>query len=113
MAIRKLYGTLGSPDTIRALASIFEHELDFEFIPIDLNAGEHKTESFLSLSVISSSPITQVLIFPKNIVFMSLSRYFKCLLTYFFYFIFFPFPSLALALWSGSSLSGRRFDSIW
>ncbi|GMY16864.1 glutathione s-transferase [Fagus crenata] len=55
MAIRKLYGTLGSPDTIRALASIFEHELDFEFIPIDLDTGEHKTESFLSLSVISSS----------------------------------------------------------
>ena len=54
MAIREPYGTLGSPDTIRALASIFEHELDFEFIPIDLDTGEHKTESFLSLSVISS-----------------------------------------------------------
>ncbi|KAK7818464.1 glutathione s-transferase [Quercus suber] len=59
MAIRKLYGTLGSPDTIRALASIFEHELDFEFIPIDLNAGEHKTESFLSLSPFGLVPVYQ------------------------------------------------------
>ncbi|KAK4848088.1 hypothetical protein QYF36_009189 [Acer negundo] len=35
---------------MRALAALFEHELVFEFIPIDLDAGDHKKQSFLSLN---------------------------------------------------------------
>lgn len=64
MAIKKLYGTLDSLDTLRALASIFEHELDFEFIPINLDTGEHKTDSFLCLSVISKLDLISY--FPKQ-----------------------------------------------
>ncbi|XP_030947929.1 glutathione S-transferase-like [Quercus lobata] len=80
MAIRKLYGTLGSPDTIRALASIFEHELDFEFIPIDLNAGEHKTESFLSLSPFGLVPVYQddgLTLFESRAIMRFISHYYR------------------------------------
>ncbi|GAV89456.1 GST_N_3 domain-containing protein [Cephalotus follicularis] len=53
MAAKKLYGTLSCPATMRALASMFEHELNFEFIPVDLTgAGDHdvKKGPFLSLN---------------------------------------------------------------
>lgn len=51
MAIRKLYGNLNSLGTLRALVSIYDHELDVELIPIDLKSGENQTEAFLSLNV--------------------------------------------------------------
>ncbi|KAL6968475.1 glutathione transferase [Sarracenia purpurea var. burkii] len=50
MAIRRVYGSLDSPATMAVLAFLFEHDLDFEFVPIDLDAGENKKQPFLSLS---------------------------------------------------------------
>ena len=52
MGMIKVYGRLDCRDTQRVIASIFEHDLQFDFIPIDLNAQENQTQAFLSLSVL-------------------------------------------------------------
>ncbi|KAH7836435.1 hypothetical protein Vadar_001187 [Vaccinium darrowii] len=59
MAARKLYGSVESTTTMRALASLFEHELKFEFVRVDLNAGDHKKEPFLTLSPFGTVPVFQ------------------------------------------------------
>jgi glutathione S-transferase len=46
MANRKVYGSLDSPATLKVLACLFEHDLDFEFVPVDMDAGEHKKKPF-------------------------------------------------------------------
>ncbi|KAJ7972932.1 glutathione S-transferase-like [Quillaja saponaria] len=63
MAVRKLYGIVGSTDTIRALSSLFEHELEFEFIPLDLKAKatHHNNDPILSLN-----PFGQLLVFQDD-----------------------------------------------
>ena len=48
---RKVYGDLNTPDTLKVLACLFEHDLDFEFVPINLEANQHRQEQFLSMSV--------------------------------------------------------------
>lgn len=48
MAVRKLYGSLDSLSTMRALASLFEHQVEFEFIPVDL---DNDKLSIISLNV--------------------------------------------------------------
>ncbi|KAJ9696458.1 hypothetical protein PVL29_008605 [Vitis rotundifolia] len=57
MAVRKLYGALDCPSTIRALASLLEHDVEFELIPVDLQAGELKKMS--SLSPFGELPVFQ------------------------------------------------------
>ncbi|KAL7210449.1 hypothetical protein ACSBR1_031911 [Camellia fascicularis] len=57
--LKKVYGTLTSPPTLRVLASLYEHDLDFEFVPIDIEAGEHKQEPFLSLNPFAEVPAFQ------------------------------------------------------
>ncbi|GAB4829797.1 hypothetical protein Ancab_019450 [Ancistrocladus abbreviatus] len=59
MAAPKLYGSVDSTATMRALASLFDHEVEFEFVAIDLKAGDHQTPSFLSLSPFGEVPIFQ------------------------------------------------------
>ncbi|XAR61304.1 Glutathione transferase [Bertholletia excelsa] len=54
---RKVYGSLKSPATLKVLACLFEHSLDFELVPVDLDAGEHKTEAFLSLNPFGQVPV--------------------------------------------------------
>lgn len=51
MAGIKVHGSPLSTATCRVLACLYEKELNFEFVPVDMGAGEHKTESFLSLNV--------------------------------------------------------------
>ncbi|KAK6947099.1 Glutathione S-transferase, C-terminal [Dillenia turbinata] len=58
-AKKKLYGAVDSPSTMRALASLLEHQVEFEFTLIDLEAGEHKKEVFLSLSPFGEIPVFQ------------------------------------------------------
>ncbi|KAL5561503.1 hypothetical protein UlMin_031250 [Ulmus minor] len=48
MAAIKLYGSHISTATARVLACLYEKELDFQFVPVDLSTGEHKKEPFLS-----------------------------------------------------------------
>ncbi|XVF72583.1 hypothetical protein PTKIN_Ptkin12aG0132600 [Pterospermum kingtungense] len=54
---RKLYGSLNSPPTLKVMACLFEHDLDFEFVPIDLQAGEHKKKPFLSMNPFGQVPV--------------------------------------------------------
>nr|AFF18815.2 glutathione S-transferase [Dimocarpus longan]AGC82239.1 glutathione S-transferase [Dimocarpus longan] len=53
----KVYGSLSSPATLKVLACVFEHDLDFDFVHIDLEAGEHKQPSFLAMSPFGQVPV--------------------------------------------------------
>ncbi|KAL5561510.1 hypothetical protein UlMin_031257 [Ulmus minor] len=59
MATREVYGSLDSPDTLKVLACLFEHHLDFVFVPIDLDAGEHLKKPFLSMSPFGQVPVLE------------------------------------------------------
>ncbi|XP_075642915.1 glutathione S-transferase PARB-like [Castanea sativa] len=48
MSAIKVHGNPLSTATMRVLATPFEKELDHEFVIVDLRAGEHKKEHFLS-----------------------------------------------------------------
>lgn len=51
MAGIKVHGTAFSTAAARVLATLYEKDLEFELVPIDMRAGEHKTEAFLALNV--------------------------------------------------------------
>ncbi|GMY16868.1 glutathione S-transferase-like [Fagus crenata] len=57
MAVRKVYGSLNSPATLKVLACLFEHDLDFEFVPVNLDAGEQKKKAFLSINPFGQVPV--------------------------------------------------------
>ncbi|XP_059659528.1 glutathione S-transferase PARB-like [Cornus florida] len=57
MAPRKVYGSLNSPATLKVMACLFEHNLDFEFVQINLEAGEHKKQPFLSMNPFGQVPV--------------------------------------------------------
>ena len=48
----KVYGTVRAACTQRVLACLLEKEVDFELVPVDLDAGEHKQPHFLVRQVI-------------------------------------------------------------
>nr|UZF66168.1 glutathione S-transferase family Phi subgroup protein [Chrysanthemum x morifolium] len=58
MAI-KLHGAVGSPAAHRALAALYEKDVDFEFVPISFAKGEHKSPSFLALNPFGQVPAFQ------------------------------------------------------
>jgi len=45
-----------STATRRVLAALFEKEVDFEFVPVNMAAGEHKTEAYLKLNPFGQVP---------------------------------------------------------
>ena len=51
MAVRKVYGSLNSQATLKVLACLFENDLDFEFVSVNLDAGEKKKKARLSMNV--------------------------------------------------------------
>ena len=51
MAAIKVHGNPLSTASMRVLAAVYEKEIDHEFVFIDIRAGEHKKEHFLSLNV--------------------------------------------------------------
>ncbi|KAL9235777.1 hypothetical protein vseg_010513 [Gypsophila vaccaria] len=55
MAI-KVHGNPMSTATLRVLAALHEKQLDFEFVPVDMRAGAHKQEPFLSLNPFGQVP---------------------------------------------------------
>lgn len=57
MAAIKVHGSSSSTATTRVLATLYEKEVEFEFVLVDMRAGEHKKESFLSLNVIRRKPL--------------------------------------------------------
>ncbi|KAJ4845458.1 hypothetical protein Tsubulata_031654, partial [Turnera subulata] len=46
----KVHGNALSSATWRVLACFYEKELDFEFAPVDMGAGEHKKEPVISIN---------------------------------------------------------------
>ncbi|RVW54523.1 Glutathione S-transferase PARB [Vitis vinifera] len=57
MAVRKVYGSLDSPATLKVLACLFEHHLDFEFVPVDISAGDNRRKPFLNMSPFGQVPV--------------------------------------------------------
>ncbi|KAI3741811.1 hypothetical protein L1987_59489 [Smallanthus sonchifolius] len=53
----KLHGIVGSPPAFRAMAALFEKDLDFEFVPVDFATGEQKTPRFLALNPFGQVPV--------------------------------------------------------
>lgn len=51
MATIKVHGVPMSTATMRVLAALYEKDLQFELIPVDMRAGAHKQEPHLSLNV--------------------------------------------------------------
>jgi len=47
----KLHGSPFSTATMRATASLYEKEVEFEFVHVDMKNGEHKKEPFILLNV--------------------------------------------------------------
>ncbi|KAL6504999.1 hypothetical protein OROGR_024816 [Orobanche gracilis] len=55
MAI-KVHGVVFSTATTRVLACLHEKGLDYEFVPIDMKAGQHKKEPFISINPFGQVP---------------------------------------------------------
>ena len=51
MAPIKVHGAPYSTATMRVIATLYEKDLDFELVPVDMKTGEHKKEPFISLNV--------------------------------------------------------------
>ncbi|GLU07406.1 hypothetical protein SLE2022_243660 [Rubroshorea leprosula] len=56
MAAIKVHGSVLSTATQRVLACLYEKELEFEFVPVDMKSGAHKQEPFLSLNPFGQVP---------------------------------------------------------
>ncbi|XP_041016809.1 glutathione S-transferase-like [Juglans microcarpa x Juglans regia] len=56
MAAIKVHGTPFSTASARVLATLYEKEVEFELVPVDMRAGEHKKESFLSINPFGQVP---------------------------------------------------------
>lgn len=56
MVAIKVHGSPFSTATMRVLACLYEKEIDFEFIPIDMSKGEHKQEPFISRNPFGQVP---------------------------------------------------------
>lgn len=57
-AVIKVHGVPMSTATMRVLAALYEKDLQFELIPVDMRAGAHKQEPYLSLNVTRNSFIS-------------------------------------------------------
>ncbi|KAF5462524.1 hypothetical protein F2P56_018525 [Juglans regia] len=56
MAAIKLHGNMISTATTRVLATLYEKDLEAEFVNVDMKAGEHKKEHFLSKNPFGQVP---------------------------------------------------------
>ncbi|KAM1604575.1 hypothetical protein ACFX15_030663 [Malus domestica] len=56
MAPIKVHGNVISTATMRVCATLYEKDIKFELVPIDLGAGEHKKEPFISLNPFGQVP---------------------------------------------------------
>ncbi|KAG7570852.1 Glutathione S-transferase C-terminal [Arabidopsis thaliana x Arabidopsis arenosa] len=56
MATIKVHGVPMSTATMRVLAALYEKDLQFELIPVDMRAGAHKQEPYLSLNPFGQIP---------------------------------------------------------
>ncbi|EOX95009.1 Glutathione S-transferase 7 isoform 1 [Theobroma cacao] len=56
MAVIKAHGSLLSTATQRVLLCLYEKEVEFQFVPVNMGAGEHKSENYLSLNPFGQVP---------------------------------------------------------
>ncbi|KAF8401502.1 hypothetical protein HHK36_012442 [Tetracentron sinense] len=56
MAVLKVYGSALSTSSMRVFACLYEKELDFEFVHVNMRAKEHKTDSYISLNPFGKVP---------------------------------------------------------
>ncbi|GAV89457.1 GST_C domain-containing protein/GST_N domain-containing protein [Cephalotus follicularis] len=56
MATMKVHGNVGSTATARVLTCLYEKDLEFEFVHVDLRSGEHTKEPYLSLNPFAQVP---------------------------------------------------------
>jgi len=56
MGAIKVYGNVLSVCTRRVIATLYEKDIEFELVPIDLGVGQHKKEPFISLNPFGEVP---------------------------------------------------------
>ncbi|KAI4349638.1 hypothetical protein L6164_010202 [Bauhinia variegata] len=56
MAARKVHGSPVSTATMRVTACLYEKQLEFEFVPVDMANQQHKKEPYLSLNPFGQVP---------------------------------------------------------
>ncbi|KAL5561504.1 hypothetical protein UlMin_031251 [Ulmus minor] len=56
MAVIRVHGKSGSSSTTRVVACLYEKDLDFEFVPVDMVAGDRKKEPFISMNPFGQVP---------------------------------------------------------
>ncbi|KAF8394555.1 hypothetical protein HHK36_020766 [Tetracentron sinense] len=56
MACLKVHGSVVSTAALRVITCLNEKDLEFEFVPINMGAGEHKKEPFISLNPFGQVP---------------------------------------------------------
>ncbi|KAE8685195.1 Glutathione S-transferase PARB [Hibiscus syriacus] len=56
MAAMKVHGNPLSTATQRVLACLYEKDVEFQFVNVDMGAGEHKSENFLPLNPFGQVP---------------------------------------------------------
>nr|P46423.1 RecName: Full=Glutathione S-transferase; AltName: Full=25 kDa auxin-binding protein; AltName: Full=GST class-phi [Hyoscyamus muticus]CAA55039.1 glutathione transferase [Hyoscyamus muticus] len=52
----KLHGPAMSPAVMRVIATLKEKDLDFELVPVNMQAGDHKKEPFITLNPFGQVP---------------------------------------------------------
>lgn len=60
MTSLKLYGMIGSTNTIRVMVVLNELELDYEFVSVPLTTGAHKKPDYLAVNVCPHSPLFNI-----------------------------------------------------
>ncbi|KAJ8749614.1 hypothetical protein K2173_026263 [Erythroxylum novogranatense] len=56
MAAIKVHGSVLSTAAQRVIVTLYEKDLEFEFVSVDMKAGEHKTDHFLALNPFGQVP---------------------------------------------------------
>ncbi|XP_048130292.1 glutathione S-transferase-like [Rhodamnia argentea] len=54
--VMKVYGAVFSTAAMRVFAALYEKDLEFELVPVDMRAGEHKKEHFLAINPFGQVP---------------------------------------------------------
>ncbi|KAI6695735.1 hypothetical protein NL676_023445 [Syzygium grande] len=55
--VMKVHGSVFSTASMRVFAALYEKDLEFEFVPVNMRAGEHKKEHFLALNPFGQVPV--------------------------------------------------------
>ncbi|KAL5712944.1 glutathione transferase [Ranunculus cassubicifolius] len=59
MTVLKLHGSFSSMATMRVLACLYEKEVQFEFIPVDMSNQQHKSLPFITLNPFGLVPVLE------------------------------------------------------